>query len=72
MIKGLWADDAAKLLPHQWVNVYEISGILGANFYCSLQVQELNKFINEFGAADWFLELTGGKAPILTKMGHLP
>jgi hypothetical protein len=58
MIRGLWAEEATRLLSEQWVNVYEVSGLSEAIFYCSLQVQDLGQFLGEFGAADWFIEPT--------------
>ncbi len=42
MIKGIYADEAHKLHPDQWVNVYEIDVCGRAVFYCSCQVKELD------------------------------
>jgi hypothetical protein len=42
MIKGIYADEADKLHPEQWVNVYQIDVCGRATFYCSCQVKELD------------------------------
>jgi hypothetical protein len=42
MIKGIYADEADKLHPEQWVNVYELDMCGRATFYCSCQVKELD------------------------------
>lgn len=42
MIKGIYADEADKLHPEQWVNVYQIDVTDGAIYHSSCQVKELN------------------------------
>ncbi len=42
MIKGIYADEADKLHPEQWVNVYEIDVTGRAIFHSSCQVKELD------------------------------
>ena len=40
-IKGIFATEAYKLSPEQWVNVYELS-LTGAEFYDCCQVKDLD------------------------------
>lgn len=42
MIKGIYADEADKLHPEQWVNVYEIDVCGRAIYHSSCQVKDLN------------------------------
>lgn len=42
MIKGIYADEAHKLNPEQWVNVYYLMLNDKAIFHSSCQVKELN------------------------------
>ena len=42
MIKGIYADEADKLHPEQWVNVYQIDSTGRAIFHSSCQVKELD------------------------------
>lgn len=42
MIKGVYADEAYKLHPEQWVNVYSIDVFDRAIYHSSCQVKELN------------------------------
>ena len=42
MIKGIYAEDADKLNPEQWVNVYYLMLSDKAIFHSSCQVKELN------------------------------
>ena len=42
MIKGIYADEADRLHPEQWVNIYH-QGFMGeAIFHSSCQVKDLN------------------------------
>jgi hypothetical protein len=50
MIKGIYADEADKLNPEQWVNVYEIDVCGRAIFHSSCQVKELDlEYPEEYG-----------------------
>jgi hypothetical protein len=40
-IQGIWADEAERFHPSQWVNVYEIDTFGEAIFCYSCQVEEL-------------------------------
>jgi hypothetical protein len=42
MIKGIYALEADKLHPEQWVNVYRIDFMGKAIFHSSCQVKDLN------------------------------
>lgn len=42
MIKGIYADEADKLDPEQWVNVYHLDFLGKAIYHSSCQVKELN------------------------------
>ena len=42
MIKGIYASEADKLNPSQWVNVYEIDVCGRAIYHSSCQVKDLN------------------------------
>ena len=42
MIKGIYADEADKLYPEQWVNVYKIDVCGRAIYHSSCQVKELD------------------------------
>ena len=42
MIKGIYADEADRLNPEQWVNVYQIDVCGRATYHSSCQVQELD------------------------------
>ena len=54
MIRGIYAEDADKLNPEQWVNVYYLMLCDKAIFHSSCQVKELNLDNPE----DYGLELT--------------
>ena len=54
MIRGIYADEAYKLNPDQWVNVYYLMLGYKAIFHSSCQVKELNLDNPE----DYGLELT--------------
>lgn len=50
MIKGIYADEADKLYPKQWVNVYHIDFMERAIYHSSCQVKELNlEYPEEYG-----------------------
>lgn len=50
MIKGIYADEADKLNPEQWVNVYQIDFTGRAIFHSSCQVEELDlDYPEEYG-----------------------
>lgn len=50
MIKGIYADEADKLHPEQWVNVYQIDVCGRATYYDSCQVKELDlDYPEEYG-----------------------
>ena len=42
MIQGIYADEADRLDPEQWVNVYQINSIGRAIYHSSCQVKELD------------------------------
>jgi hypothetical protein len=42
MIKRIYADEADKLNPEQWVNVYHVDFMGEAIFHSSCQVKDLN------------------------------
>jgi hypothetical protein len=42
VIKGIYADEADKLHPEQWVNVYHLDFMGRAIFHSSCQVKDLN------------------------------
>ncbi len=42
MIKGVYADEANKLNPEQWVNIYHVDFMGEAIFHSSCQVKDLN------------------------------
>jgi hypothetical protein len=54
MIKRIYADEADKLNPEQWVNIYHLDFMGKAIFHSSCQVKDLNlEYPEEYG-----LELT--------------
>lgn len=42
MIKGIYADEADRLHPEQWVNIYHVDFMGEAIFHSSCQVKDLN------------------------------
>jgi hypothetical protein len=50
MIEGIYADEAYRLHPEQWVNVYSLDVFGRAIFHSSCQVKELNlEYPEEYG-----------------------
>jgi hypothetical protein len=50
MINGVYADEAYKLDPEQWVNVYHLDFMDEAIYHSSCQVKELNlEYPEEYG-----------------------
>lgn len=59
MICGIWATEADRLEPQQWVNIWQVDVMGRACYYATCQVLELPTVLQDLDLEDVGLELCG-------------